>query len=276
MSDALPEEIAAPHLPSASTTRSEFLKPHRIVLALIGVGLIVAAAMTLRWDWLPKYGDLILAGLWMTVLLLVVTSILGFLIAVPVGLAQVTGPRIFAWPAATFCTIIRGTPLLLQIWLLYYGLGSLFPFIPEIRQSFLWPYLRQAWPYGVLALTLSYAGYEGEVMRGAFAGVPKGEIEAARAFGMGRFTLLRRIWLPRAFQRVLPTLVGETVLQLKSTPLVATITISELYAVFARVRQDTYIVYEPLLLLALMYLVLTAILVYLFRLLENRLTPKSR
>jgi ABC-type arginine/histidine transport system permease subunit len=77
----------------------------------------------------------------------------------------------------------------------------------------------------VVALSLSVAGYEGEVMRGAFKGVPHGQLEAAKAMGMPPFTLLRRIWLPQALQRVLPTLGGETVSQLKSTPLVSTITI---------------------------------------------------
>ncbi|TGR16284.1 ABC transporter permease subunit, partial [Mesorhizobium sp. M8A.F.Ca.ET.197.01.1.1] len=104
-------------------------------------------------------------------------------LAVPLGLAQAGGPFWFAVPAKVFCTIIRGTPLLLQLWLLYYGLGSLFPQYPWIRESWMWTYLRQAWPYAVVALTLSFAGYEGEVMRGAFAGVPKGQLEAARAFG---------------------------------------------------------------------------------------------
>jgi polar amino acid transport system permease protein len=158
--------------------------------------------------------------------------------------------------ARGFCTVIRGTPLLLQIWLIYYGLGSLFPQFPWIRESELWPYLRQGWPYAVLALTLSYAGYEGEVMRGAFASVPRGQIEAAQAFGMPRFTMFRRIWLPQAFHTALPTLGGETVLQLKATPLVSTIAVMEIYAVAGRVRQDTFIVYEPLLLLAVVYLVI--------------------
>ena len=163
------------------------------------------------------------------------------------GLAQAAGPAILAIPARAFCTVIRGTPLLVQLWLLYYGLGSLFPQYPWIRGSELWPYLRQAWPYAVLALTLSYAGYEGEVMRGAFASVPKGQLEAARAFGMRRFTIFRRIWLPQAIHRALPTLAGEAVLQLKSTPLVATITVVDLYSVASRVRQDTFLTYEPLL-----------------------------
>ena len=146
-----------------------------------------------------------------------------FLLAIPLGLAQAVGPWYLSAPARTFCTIIRGTPLLLQIWLIYYGFGSLFPQFPWIRSSKLWPYLGQAWPYAVVALTLSYAGYEGEVMRGAFSGVAKGQLEAARSFGMRRFAMFRRVWLPQAVRNVLPTLGGETILQLKATPLVATI-----------------------------------------------------
>jgi polar amino acid transport system permease protein len=182
----------------------------------------------------------------------------------------VTGPWVLSAPARAFCTLIRGTPLLLQLWLLYYGLGSLFPMFPELRQSFLWPFLREGWPYGLLALTLSFAGYEGEVMRGAFAGVPRGELEAARAYGMSPFTTLRRIWLPRAFGRALPTLGGEVLLQLKSTPLVATVTVLDLYGAIGRVRQETLLVYEPLLFLAFLYMCITAILVVLIRIIERR------
>ena len=111
-------------------------------------------------------------------------------------------------------------------------------------------------------------------MRGAFKGVPRGELEAAKAYGMGRWTTFRRIWLPRALHRALPTLNGETVLQLKATPLVATITVMDVYGVINKVRSATYLVYEPLLLLALVYLVLTGLLVFGFRYLENRIPAK--
>jgi polar amino acid transport system permease protein len=252
-----------------SVFRAWFL-PHRIVMLLLAVALVVWCAMTMRWDWIPKYTPLAIEGIWRTIWLLVVSIVLGFLLAVPLGLAQATGPWYLAAPAKTFCTIIRGTPLLLQIWLLYYGLGSIFPMFPEIRNSELWPYLRQAWPYAVLALTLSYAGYEGEVMRGAFRSVAKGQLETAKAFGMSRFTLFRRIWLPQAVRNVLPTLGGETILQLKATPLVATITIVDIYAVSSRVRQDTFIVYEPLLLLAVIYLVIAGVIALGFKWFENR------
>lgn len=224
----------------------------------------------MQWYWVAEYVPKFIDGIIITLQLLSLSIFFGMILAVPIGLVQVTGPRWLSIPARAFCTVIRGTPLLIQLWLLYYGLGSLFPMIPEIRESFLWPVLRDAFPYAVLAFTLSVAGYEGEVLRGAFKGVPKGELEAARAFGMSRFTVLRRIWLPRALQNVLPTLAGEFVLTLKSTPLAATITVFDVYGVGSIVRQETYRVYEPLLLVAGIYICLTAVIVLLFRWLENR------
>ncbi|MBA3910379.1 MAG: ABC transporter permease [Rhodobacter sp.] len=254
-----------------------FWAPRRIVLALIAVALVSWSVASLNWTWLanPKYQVLLLQGAWNTTWILVVTMVLGMLLAIPLGLAQAVGPWWLATPAHAFCGLIRGTPLLLQLWLLYYGLGSLFPSIPWIRESDLWPILRQAWPYAVLALTLSVAGYEGEVMRGAFKGVPHGQLESAKAMGMPRFTIFRRIWLPQALQRVLPTLGGETVLTLKATPLVATITVVDIYAVSSRIRQDTFVVYEPLLLLAVVYMAIAGLIVLLFRWLEARVPQKT-
>ncbi|MCF6430925.1 MULTISPECIES: ABC transporter permease [unclassified Leisingera] len=247
----------------------DLMQPHRIVMMLIFAALVIWCAVSLRWDWLPKYAPLALEGLWTTIWILAASLVIGFLLAVPLGLAQAVGPWYLSIPARTFCTIIRGTPLLLQIWLLYYGLGSLFPQFPWIRSSELWPYLRQAWPYAVLALSLSYAGYEGEVMRGAFSSVAKGQLEAAKSFGMPRFTMFRRIWLPQAIRNVLPTLGGETILQLKATPLVATITVVEIYSVSSRVRSDTFIVYEPLLLLAVVYMAIAGVITLAFRRFEK-------
>lgn len=255
-------------------TLRALMRPHRIVLLALFTGLVIWCAVSLRWDWIPDYAPLALEGLWRTIWLLVISCVLGFLLAIPLGLAQAIGPWYLSAPARVFCTIIRGTPILLQIWLLYYGLGSLFPQIPWIRGSELWPYLRQAWPYAVLALTLSYAGYEGEIMRGAFSSVKKGQLEAAKAFGMPRLTVFRRIWLPQAIRNVLPTLGGETILQLKATPLVATVTVVEIYAVSSRVRADTFIVYEPLLLLAAVYMVIAGIIALMFRYIEQQVPTR--
>lgn len=275
MTDIPVPQAAAPEAYVAPKARS-LLEPHRLVMIAIFAILVIFAAWTMRWDWLEKYWPQLLAGTGRTLIMLFSSAIVGFFFAVILGLAQVTGPRPLSWLAAAFCTVIRGTPLLLQLWLLYYGLGSVFAqHQAELRTWVIWPYLRQAWPYGFLALTISFAAYEGEVMRGAFAGVPRGELEAARAYGMSRWTMFSRIWLPRAIQRALPTLNGETVLQLKSTPLVATITVIDVFAVTSKVRQDTYLTYEPLLLLALIYLCLTGLLVWAFRKLENRIPTKG-
>lgn len=224
----------------------------------------------MQWYWVAEYWPKFIDGIIVTLQLLSLSIVIGMALAIPIGLVQVTGPRWLGAIARGFCTIIRGTPLLIQLWLLYYGLGSLFPLVPGIRESFMWPILRDAFPYAILAFSLSVAGYEGEVMRGAFKGVPRGELEAGRAFGMSRFTVLRRIWLPRALQNVLPTLAGEFVLTLKSTPLAATITVFDVYGVGSIVRQETYRVYEPLLLLAGIYIFLTALIVLFFRWLEGR------
>jgi polar amino acid transport system permease protein len=229
----------------------------------------------MSWAWLPEYLPQLMHGLWITLLLLALSTFFGALLAVPIGLVQVTGPWPLAMLARGFCTVIRGTPLLIQVWMLYYGLGSLFPLIPEIRGSFLWPYLREGFFYAVLAFSLSYAGYEGEVVRGALLGVPKGELEAARAFGMTPGQVLRRVWLPRALRTVLPTLAGETVLQLKSTPLAATITVMDLYGVANAIRQETYRVYEPLIFVAVIYIVLTFIITRVFNVVEGQI-PQRR
>ena len=261
---------------SDAPKRVNWFMPHRVILMLVVAGLVILAATTMRWDWIPQYSGQLFVGIWRTLLLLFSSVIVGIILAIPLGLAQVTGPRPLGWLAAGFCGIIRGTPLLLQLWLLYYGLGSILAANPQFRKEYpeIFYYIRQAWPYGFLALTLSFAAYEGEVMRGAFKGVPRGELEAAKAYGMSRWTMFRRIWLPRAVHRALPTLTGDAVLQLKSTPLVATITVVDAYGVISKVRQATYLTYEPLLLLALIYMILTGIMVVAFRYVENMVPTK--
>jgi len=224
----------------------------------------------MEWYWVAEYTPKFLQGLWITLQLLFFSLIFGMALATPIGLVQVTGPKPLALLARGFCAVIRGTPLLIQLWLIYYGLGSLFPSIPGLRESFIWPFLRDAFPYAVFAFTLSVAGYSGEVMRGAFASVNKGELEAARAFGMNPFTVLRRVWFPRAIQNVLPTLAGEFILTLKSTPLAATITVFDVYGVGGMVRQETYRIYEPLLLVGAIYICLSGMIILFFRWLENR------
>ncbi|WP_119392396.1 ABC transporter permease [Taklimakanibacter lacteus] len=223
---------------------------------------------------LIQFLPLILIGLKYTILLLVLSVFFGMILAIPIGLVQVTGPKPLAWLAASFCMVIRGTPLLIQLYILYYGLGSLFPQIPWIRHSFMWPVLREGFFYATLAFTLSFAGYEGAVMKGAFASVPKGELEAARAFGMSPFTVLRRIWFPRAFRIVLPTLGGETIQQLKETPIAALVTVVELYGAAGQIFRTTYDFFPPMIMVAVIYFALTFIITRIFNYVERQVPQR--
>jgi polar amino acid transport system permease protein len=229
----------------------------------------------MNWTWFPEYFPLLVKGLWMTVQLLVMSMVFGMILAIPIGLVQVTGPKWLSAIANAYCTVMRGTPLLVQLWLLYFGLGSIFAAYPEVRQSVFWPILREGYFYAVLAFTLNEAGYGGEIMRGAFLSVPKGELEAARAFGMSPFKVLRRVWFPRAVRNVLPTLAGETVLMLKATPLAATVTVMDIFGVILRARQNTYLTYEPLFTAAIIYMALTFIITKIFGYVESQ-NPQRR
>ncbi|RCW22684.1 amino acid ABC transporter membrane protein 2 (PAAT family) [Ciceribacter lividus] len=222
----------------------------------------------MNFGWIAAYWPLLVAGAVQTVLLLVISVVFGFILAVGLARAQVSGPRWLAWPAKIFCTFLRGTPLLIQLWLFYYGVGSLMPMIPGLRGSFLWPVLREGFFFAAVSFTLNYAAYEAEVLRGALLSVPKGELEAGRAFGMSPGKLFRRIWLPRAIRIALPTIAGEVVLQLKATPLAFTVTVMDLYAVAYKVRQDTLLVYEPLMVVTVFYVLVTMLIVRAFRVVE--------
>lgn len=228
----------------------------------------------MHWDWLPQYVPALLHGLGMTLFILVFSVIVGFVLAVTLALTQIRGSFLARSIVGAFCSYIRGTPLLMQLYLLYYGLGSLFPLIPGAREDLQWLLRLDAIYYVLLAFTLSFAGYEAEVMRGAFLAVPHGEIEAAEAIGMSRLQVLRRIWLPSAINKVLPTLAGEVISQLKATPIAFTVPVMDLMSVIKQVRQDTYLTYEPLLFVAAVYLLLTWFITLGFGRLERRVPTR--
>lgn len=221
------------------------------------------------FSWVASYADLLVRGAAITFLLLSTSVSVGFALAILLAVAQVGAFFPLRWLSRGYCTFFRGTPLLIQLWLLYYGLGSYLPFIPGLRASFLWPILREGFFFAALALTLNFAAYQGEILRGAMLSVPKGELEAARAFGMSPGKILRRIWLPRAIRIALPTFAGEVVLQLKATPIVFSVTVMDLYGAAYKIRQDTLLVYEPLILVTVFYVGLTFAITQVFQKLEK-------
>lgn len=223
------------------------------------------------FSWLTNefYLEYLWEGFINTLLLVASSGVLGFSLAIGVALAQVAGPKPLAWITRTYTTIIRGTPLLVQLFFFYDGVGRILPQLPGIRDTFFWPVLRDPFFYAVLAFTLSVGAYAGEVIRGAMLSVPKGELEAARSFGMSRFRILRRIWLPHAIQICLPTLTGEMILLLKSVPLVSTIAVIDLLRAASIIRDETFRVYEPLLLVAGIYVAMVMILTVVMRHVER-------
>ncbi|MBC2772950.1 ABC transporter permease [Rhizobium sp. AQ_MP] len=222
----------------------------------------------MNFEWIAKYWPLLIEGAFQTVSLLVISVGFGFVLAVGLAFAMVSGGPLARNLARGYSTVFRGTPLLIQLWLLYYGVGSLLPMVPGLRQSFLWPILREGFFFAAVSFTLNFAAYQSEVLRGALLSVPKGELEAGRSLGMSPLMLIRRIWLPRAIRTALPTIAGEIVLQLKATPLAFTVTVMDLYAVAFKVRQDTLLVYEPLLVVTLFYVALTALITRAFGVVE--------
>lgn len=215
-------------------------------------------------EYLPKLLD----GTWITVQITVVSLLVGLVFAVPVALARLSSFVLFKWPAYLFVLYFRGTPLLVQLFLIYYGSGQ---FRHELDAIGLWGYFRDAWFCAVLTLALNTCAYTAEIFRGAIAGVPKGEVEAARACGMSGLLLFRRIIFPKAFRIALPAYSNEVVFLLQATSLVSTITLLDLTGAAGRVIAKTFAVYEVYISAALIYLVLTYSLVFLFKQLEKRL-----
>jgi len=227
-------------------------------------------------DWIVYYAGLIGKGLQTTLSLLVISAVLGFALAVLVALARLSRRKWLARCAVVYTSALRGTPLLIQIYIFYYGLGSLFAQFPLIRGIFLWPFLRDGYWYIVFALVLSVGAYVGEVIRGGLLAVPKGEMEAASAFGMTPRQALLRVRLPRAMRLLLPTLAGETVMLLKSTALASTIAVVDLLGAANVVRAQTLQIYQPLLLVAGVYLCLTFLIEAVYAIAERRGTPLRR
>ncbi len=228
--------------------------------------MLADATATLARDLPP-----LIAGLWITLELLVVSSTIGIILAVPVALARVSPSRLLSVPATAFTYFFRGTPLLVQIFLIYFGL----PQFDLVRNSVLWPLLRDPLPCALLAFSLNMSAYVAEVIRGGILGVPKGEREAALAVGMPRGLLIRRIVLPRAFRVTLPALSNEVVLQLKATSLASTVTLLDVTGVGRRIAAKTY-TSEALFMAGAIYIVLTVILAQGFRLLERRFNAYQR
>ncbi|MCA8100633.1 ABC transporter permease [Burkholderia contaminans] len=201
----------------------------------------------------------LLAAVPTTLALLLLSGIASMVIGTPLALAAGSRHASCRWPARGWIMLVRGTPLLVQLYLLYYGFGQIVP-REWMRDSWASPLLRDAFWYAVVALSVNEGAYVATILRGAIAGVPADEIEAGYAYGMTRAGVLRRIVGPRAWRLALPALTGEAILLLKSTVLASTVTVFDVMGTANTLRFETLRVYEPLAGAAIVYVVLVALL----------------
>ncbi len=210
--------------------------------------------------------DFYIEGVKNTVILTVVSLLLGLALAVPLAVLRSSSMVLAQLPVRAFVYFFRGTPLLVQMYLLYYGLGQ----FTVMRESFLWPLFREAYFCALLAFTLNTCAYTIEIIRGAIVATPEGEVEAAKACGMSRLLMLRRVILPSAFRRALPAYSNEMIFMLHGTALASVITLVDITGAARIVNSRNYSPYEAFLTAAALYMVLTFTIVFLVKKLEKR------
>lgn len=204
---------------------------------------------------------------------LAATSIaLGSVLALGLALARLSGILTLDIFARAYVFLFRGTPLLVQIFLIYYGLSQ----FPAVRHSIFWPLLREPYWCAVLALMLNTAAYASEIIRGGLLSVPHGQVEAARACGMGRLMIFRRIVMPQALRQALPGYGNEMISMVKATSLASIITLMEITGVAAKLISESYRVIEVFVVAGLIYLAINFALTRLVALAEHRFNPQLR
>ena len=220
---------------------------------------------------LDVIGRLLLA-LPTTLALFILCITLGGILALGLTWMRVSGIVLLDRFARGYILVFRGSPLLVQMFLLYYGLGQ----FPEVRHSFAWPVLREPFACAVISLGLCTAAYEAEIFRGALMTVNEREVEAARACGMSGFLLFRRIIFPIALRNALPSYTTEMILMVKSTSLASIITVTEMTGVAQKLITQTYRTMEVFLCAAAIYLLINFLVARLLGLVEHRLGRHTR
>ncbi len=213
--------------------------------------------------WLPKMLD----GAALTLELLAIAVVAGLILAIPMGIARASSkPWVRSIPYA-YIFFFRGTPLLLQLFLVYYGLSQ----FEAVRQSWAWTYLRDPYWCALITMTMHTAAYIAEILRGAIQAVPTGEVEAARALGMSRKQALFYIILPRAARIGLPAYSNEVILMLKASAVVYTVTLFDIMGQTRTIIARTYQAELYFFIAGLFYLAITLVLTQIFRFIERKL-----
>ena len=207
-----------------------------------------------------------LEGLKTTAWLVSLSLLLGLLLAVPLAVLRTAKAYAIQAPIRAYVYFFRGTPLLVQMFIVYYGFGQ----FDVIKTSFVWPLFKEAWFCALFTFTLNTGAYTTEILRGAIEATPHGEIEAAKAAGMSRLLMLRRIVLPSAFRRALPQYSNEIIFMLHGSSLASVITLVDITGAARIINSRFYSPYEAFLTAAVFYMALTFMIVFLVKRLEGR------
>lgn len=226
----------------------------------------------MQWDVVLAMIPQLARGAVLTLNLLLLSGAIGLCLAVPLALARVSRRRWLTLLPRVYVFFFRGTPLLVQLFLVYYGLGQ----FEAVRASIFWPILFDAYWCAVLTFSMHTAAYITEILRGAIQAVPVGEVEAARAIGMNARQVYARIVLPRAFRIALPAYGNELILMLKASALASTITLLDLTGTARTLYAKNYLPVESFVTAGAFYLVITYALTHLIRFLEKRLHPDRK
>ncbi len=203
----------------------------------------------------------VLHGLWITLKISFFAAILTFFIGIIVALMKLSSYQFFKDIATVYITIVRGTPLLVQIFLFYFIVANIFELDRFVA--------------GVLALGIFFGAYMAEILRGAIQSIDKGQLEAASSLGISKFQAMRYIILPQAFKRALPTLVGEMIALVKDSSLVSVISITDLTKVGKEIVANTFSPFETWIVIALVYLSITSLLSYVGHRIEKKMASKG-
>lgn len=212
---------------------------------------------------LPK----MLSGIGLTFQLLVLSAILGLALAIVLMLMRISGKWYLSWPAQVYIYVFRGTPILVQIFIIYYG----FPQLEFIREGILWPIFRDPFGCAIVALTLNTGAYVSEILRGGVLGVDRGVLEAGEALGLSKTQRFIYLTTPIASRLALPAYGNDIISLLKSTALASTITLADMTGIARTIVAQTYAPYEIFISLAIVYMILTFFLQRLLGLVERYL-----
>lgn len=219
----------------------------------------------MNWDVIGENLGLYAEGAKLTLLLAAASLALSFVLAVPLAFARNSASPLLRYTVLAYTLIFRGTPLLVQLFLIYFGLAQ----FELVRSSLFWPWLSSPLVCVLLAFVLNSTAYSTEIFAGGLRHIPAGEIEAARAYGMSPWTRGRRILVPAMLTRSLPLYGNEMIMMLHATSLASTVTLLEITGVARMITLNYYVQFEPYVTAAGIYLAMTFVLVTGFQLVQR-------